>query len=598
MSNLICIAQLNPIVGDVEYNKNKAIECIQSAKQKKADLVVFPELFLLGCPFGDILSRYPHIARQCEKALNEIKKYCENISVLIGYPEINKNNFEKPYYNSICYIKNASIERSIRKTLCANYCEFNDYRYFESADVDIDNRIIELNGEKLGIAICEDSWNDFDFFERNFYKVDPISSIAPHVDVIICPSSSSSRERKVQLRHNLIKHITKKHSVRYIYVNQVGANDEIVYDGLSCMFNEHGAMIANAKAFEEEYLFVDSILGGDITPLIKGLELNLKKEFNLNYENDLERTYRAILFAIKEYFSKNGFKRAVLGLSGGLDSSICAVLLADALGRENVLGVSMPSKITSSNSKNDAYELAQNLGIHFIEVPIKETQELLNKNFEAMFSKIDWCKRYTSSYTKDNIQARSRATILWGISNEYPKTLPIATSDKSETYMGYATINGDMSGGYAPIADVTKTKLFALARWLNKNREIKDAIPKSVILKPPGAELAINPETGKTLTAEEALMPYEFLDEVIWRIENYNQTIDDMLKEEFVYEKHNSLENNQKQIWLEKFFKRLNSALYKWYITAPAPIVDAHSINKAEYRQSIVSNINYRENIS
>ena len=183
--------------------------------------------------------------------------------------------------------------------------------------------------------------------------------------------------------------------------------------------------------------------------------------------------------------------------------------------------------------------------------------------------------------------------ILWGIANEFGATLPIATSDKSETYMGYATINGDMSGGFAPILDVTKTKLFALARWMNKNRTVKNAIPESVILKPPGAELAIDPKTGETLRAEDALMPYEFLDEVIWRIENLNQSIDNMMQNVFIYEKKNVLDNATKKAWLEKFFRRLNTSVYKWYISAPSPIIDANSINKIEYAQPIVSNINH-----
>jgi len=271
------------------------------------------------------------------------------------------------------------------------------------------------------------------------------------------------------------------------------------------------------------------------------------------------------------------------------------VLLADALGKENVLGVSMPSKITSFESKNDAKELAENLGINFMEVPIKDMYETISDKFQDIFNKVQthWEDRYKNSFTQDNIQARSRATILWGIANEFPSTIPIATSDKSELYMGYATINGDMSGGYAPISDVVKTKLFALAKWMNENRAKKNAIPNSIILKPPGAELAINPKTGKPLTAEEALMPYEFLDEVIWRIENLNQSIDNMMKSEFLYEKNNMLDKEVKLLWLNKFFKRLNTALYKWYILPPGPIVDARSINKIEFKQPIISNINY-----
>ena len=213
----------------------------------------------------------------------------------------------------------------------------------------------------------------------------------------------------------------------------------------------------------------------------------------------------------------------------------------------------------------------------------------------------NWNCRYKESFTNDNIQARSRAIILWGVANEFQACLPVATSDKSELYMGYATINGDMSGGFAPLADVSKTKLFALARWLNKNREQKNAIPEEIIAKRPGAELAINPKTGKPLLAEEALMPYEFLDEIIWRVENLQQTIGDMLDEEFLYEKHMKEQNQpvskeQKSEWLQKFFRRMSTALYKWTIMPPSPIVDGRSINKSEYRQPIISSkINYNK---
>ncbi len=596
-NNTVILAQLNPISGDVEYNKNKAIEYIKKANDIKADLIVFPELFLLGYPIGDILERYPLLALQTKKALDEIKEYVVDTNVLIGYVEKNEEKFGKPYYNSVALIQNKTITRSIRKTLLANYAEHNDYRYFESEKVSRDNRIIEINKVKYGIIICEDAWNDFDFFKRNLYKIDPIKEIAPYCDCIICPSSSCTRAKKEQLKHNMMVHTAKKYNIKYIYVNQVGANDELVYDGLSRMYNEKGELVAMAQAFKEEIFTVDLDRGGVINPLPKGLELTLnsQKEFSLDHKPDLERTYKAIVLAIKDYFSKNGFKRAVLGLSGGLDSTICAVLLTDALGAQNVLGISMPSKLTSKESKSDAEILAKNLGINFLEIPIKDMHELISDKFSGVFQDVSkaWDDEYKNSFTQDNIQARSRAMILWGIANEYPKTLPIATSDKSELYMGYATINGDMSGGYAPIADVVKTKLFALAKWMNENREKKNAIPISIINKPPGAELAINPKTGKTLLAEDALMPYEFLDEVIWRIENLNQSIDNMMQNEFLYEKKNNINIETKKMWLEKFFKRLNTALYKWYIVPPSPVIDARSINKIEFKQPIVSNINY-----
>lgn len=322
-----------------------------------------------------------------------------------------------------------------------------------------------------------------------------------------------------------------------------------------------------------------------------------QKVFTLEYESDLERTYKTLIQGIRDYFKKCGFKRAVLGLSGGLDSTVCAVLMADAIGRENVFGVSMPSHITSQESKSDAEKLAHNLGINFTEATIRPmidtTTECLNELFETVGKK--WNGRFETSFTPDNIQARSRAMFLWGISNEFASCIPIATSDKSELYMGYATINGDMSGGFAPIADVPKTKLFAFARWLNANREQKNAIPEAIILKKPGAELAIDPKTGKPLIAEDALMPYEFLDEIIWRIENKNEGYHDLLETEFVYEKHNPITKEQKIEWLDKFFRRMSTALYKWSILPPSVIVEARSINKYDYRQPITSSrINYK----
>ena len=224
---------------------------------------------------------------------------------------------------------------------------------------------------------------------------------------------------------------------------------------------------------------------------------------------------------------------------------------------------------------------------------VETTNNCLQDLFKTVESK--WNCRYKQSFTMDNIQARSRAIFLWGISNEFDRCLPIATSDKSELYMGYATINGDMSGGFAPIADVPKTKLFALARWLNKNRTVKDAIPEAIILKKPGAELAIDPKTGKPLIAEDALMPYEFLDEVIWRIENKKEHYYDMLESEFLYEKSNKVSKEQKIEWLNKFYRRMSTALYKWSILPPSVIVDSRSINKYDYKQPITSSgINYK----
>lgn len=601
-NNTILLAQLNPIVADIEYNYNKALECIKQAQKKGIKLVVFPELFLLGYPPVDIIERYPLIVEENIKYLEKLALECKDISVLIGFCEFNKQKFGKKYFNSVAYINNTKIEKIMRKSLLPTYSEFSESRYFEAAEFISKDRIINFNSLRAGVVICEESWNDFDFFKKPLYKIDPVETLIKEQkpDFLINLSASPTRTKKEQLLNNMLINCAKKYSLPVLYVNQSGSTDCITFSGTSRVYDKNGNLIARAKSFEEDFFEVNIFENtlNRIEPLPKGLEktLNSQKEFSLDYEPDLERTYLTITTAIKDYFRKNGFKRAVLGLSGGLDSSACAVLLTDALGKENVTGVSMPSKITSSQSKNDAKELAQNLGINFFEIPIKDMTDASSNTFSKVFDEIQsvWGKyRYKAPLTFDNIQARSRAMILWGISNEFSSTLPIATSDKSELYMGYATINGDMSGGFAPICDVTKTKLFALARWMNKNRDVKNAIPEAILIKPPGAELAINPKTGKPLLAEEALMPYEFLDEVIWRLENLQQRADEMLKEVFLYEKKHTITHEQKKLWLQKFAQRVQFAQFKWSIMPPGPIVDSRSINRAEYIQPITSKLKF-----
>ena len=601
-NNTILLAQLNPIVADIEYNYNKALECIKQAQKKGIKLVVFPELFLLGYPPVDIIERYPLIVEENIKHLEKLALECKDISVLIGFCEFNKQKFGKKYFNSVAYINNTKIEKIMRKSLLPTYSEFSESRYFEAAEFISKDRIINFNSLRAGVVICEESWNDFDFFKKPLYKIDPVETLIKEQkpDFLINLSASPTRTKKEQLLNNMLINCAKKYSLPVLYVNQSGSTDCITFSGTSRAYDKNGNLIARAKSFEEDFFEVNIFdnTQNRIEPLPKGLEktLNSQKEFSLDYEPDLERTYLTITTAIKDYFRKNGFKRAVLGLSGGLDSSACAVLLTDALGKENVTGVSMPSKITSSQSKNDAKELAQNLGINFFEIPIKDMTDASSNTFNKVFDEIQsvWGEyRYKAPLTFDNIQARSRAMILWGISNEFSSTLPVATSDKSELYMGYATINGDMSGGFAPICDVTKTKLFALARWMNENRKTKNAIPEAILIKPPGAELAINPKTGKPLLAEEALMPYEFLDEVIWRLENLQQRADEMLKEVFLYEKKHTITHEQKKLWLQKFAQRVQFAQFKWSIMPPGPIVDSRSINRAEYIQPIASKLKF-----
>ncbi len=617
----IGLAQINPIAGNIEYNAKKVVKYITHAQNIGLDLVVFPELVLMGYPIEDTIDRHPIIVEENIKWLKEIAKITTSTTAIVGFVEPRKYDHltGKKYFNSVAVLQNGKISGIIRKSLLPTYSEFNDYRYIEPSPVvgsqkpetlgsfdenSIENcpKTNEINGLKYGISICEDCWNNKEFFnDTTLYSIDPIEELAQeNPDVFINCSASPTRAKKEQLKHNMLSFISKKYKTPIVYVNQVGAIDNSSFDGSSRVFDKNGKLLARAKSFTEQFLIVNPHQNlGKIYPLTKGLEKTLTeaKIYTLEYEPDLERTYKTIVQGIRDYFNKTGFKRAVLGLSGGLDSTVCAVLLADAIGAENVFGVSMPSKITSKESKTDAEKLANNLGINFTEAPIKDMVETTNNCLQDLFKIVEdkWNCRYKQSFTMDNIQARSRAIFLWGISNEFDRCLPIATSDKSELYMGYATINGDMSGGFAPIADVPKTKLFALARWLNKNRTVKNAIPEAIILKKPGAELAIDPKTGKPLIAEDALMPYEFLDEVIWRIENKKEHYYDMLESEFLYEKSNKVSKEQKIEWLNKFYRRMSTALYKWSILPPSVIVDSRSINKYDYKQPITSSgINYK----
>lgn len=642
----IVMAQINPTLGDVEGNAKKVMKYIKTAQGVNADLIIFSELVLMGYPIMDTIDRHPVIVDENVRWLKEIAKQTGKTHAIIGFVEPRDGEqIGKRFYNAQAVVGEGKIKAIIRKCLLPTYSEFNDYRYFEPSPVagcqspdDLGNfgtdkivsqphcetqvvdssigyalkkhcdneeydRLIEIHGIKYAISICEDGWADKDFFANPMYEFDPVEALAKeNPDVLINSSSSPTRARKEQLKNNLFSFVAKKYSIPLVYVNQTGAQDDISFDGSSRVYNEKGELVARNKSFEEQFTIVNPLKSqGHIYPLTKGLDKTLTeiKAFSLNYEPDLERTYKTIIQGIRDYFKKNGLKRAVLGLSGGLDSSVNAVLLADALGAKNVFGISMPSVITSEESKDDAQILAKNLGINFAVAPIKEMVCTVNEQLDTLFEKVakDWHGyRYKESYVQDNIQARSRATLLWGIANEFGATIPIATSDKSELYMGYATINGDMSGGFAPIADVPKTKLFALARWLNEsgNRSegvnvVKNSIPEAVILKPPGAELVINRQTGKPLTAEEALMPYEFLDEVIWRIENKHESYHDMIESTFLYETKNKITPEKKKEWLEKFYKRMSTALYKWYILPPSVIVEGRSINKTDYRQPITS---------
>lgn len=538
MHDIITVAQINTKPLDVEGNAKKAIEYIEKALEKKAKVIVFPQAYLCGGIYIDVLEKFPIISENVKKTLEYIAEYSKNIQILMGFIEDKKD--------AVAVMQRGKIEKLVYSS----------------------KELTNVCGLKTS------------FIFRNIPDVNPCSD----VEMIIDFTQSISKKNSEYIRNSSLSILARLYKCYVLHVNRIGSNDEKSFDGASRIYSSKGELLARAEFFKEDLLIIDNFKG-EIKSLPRGLDKEPEEEFSLSYDDDLERTYLSVCQSTKDYFEKNGLKKAVLGLSGGLDSSVCAVILTDVLGKENVLGISMPSKITTDLSKQDAYNLAKNLGIEFREIPISPIIDALKQSFGKL----------SGAYTMDNFQARARATILFGFSNEIEKCIPIATSDKSEAYMGYTTINGDMSGGFAPIADITKTKLFAFAKWLNSNRKEKNAIPESVIEKRPGAELAINPKTGKPLMAEEALMPYDFLDEVIWRIEILHQSKEEILAEKFVYEKNNEVTSEQKKQWLDKFYSKMLFASCKGNLMPVYPLVDEVSINKKVYNAPITAKINFED---
>lgn len=614
------LAQINPTPGDLAGNAAKIIRYLTMAEAIGVDLIVFPELALMGYPIRDVISRHPFLGEENIKWLKAIAERTRHTRAIVGFvePRLHAVPYQiargKPFFNSAAVLGNGQIEGIIRKSLLPNYNEFNDYRTFEpsplsgaqdsstlefcqwdTVDTPPSGNLQMIHHHRYGISICEDTWNDSDFFARPLYNEDPIAALTQNYpDALVNLSASPSRSRKEQLKHQLLSHLAVKYEVPAIYVNQVGAVDESSFDGASRVYDATGKLVARCKSFEEQFLVVNPFKAlGVIYPLPPGLEntYGAPKTFNAFDDSDLGRTYQTLLQGIRDYFSKTGFKRAVLGLSGGIDSAVVVTLLVDVLGAENVLALSLPSKITPSENEADAQLLADNLGIPLHRIPIHEVTEGFDRGYQGVKSVISerWGAPHSGSTAMENIQARSRAVWIWMIANEF-NAFPIATSDKSEFYLGYTTVHGDMAGSLAPIGDIPKTKVRRLAHWLNKNRATQNAIPLQVIEKPSGADLAIDPETGKTITAESALMPYEFADEIIWRIEALQQSKAQMMHETFQWEQKNDLAPEQKQAWLDKFFHRMSFSVFKWWVSPPVIIVEGYgSLTKTDYHHPITS---------
>jgi NAD+ synthase (glutamine-hydrolysing) len=477
----IALAQFNPTVGDFEGNRARILELARDAKSAGAEMTVFSELCLCGYPPQDLIER-PAFA---ERNQTELALLARDISLpsLVGFVGKAQDNTGKPVANSAALVGCGKILFEQRKMLLPTYDVFDETRYFQPAHTQF---VFPFNAETLGITICEDSWNDKSFWPERLYDRDPVSELVGKGSTLILNLSSSPYTLgKRGLRHDMLRAIAVERRVPVVYVNQVGGNDSLIFDGSSVAFMPDGRVAALAKSFDEDLVFFDSVTGaGDVRAPM---------------EDELEAAYRALVIGTRDYVRKCGFRKVVIGLSGGIDSALVAVIAADALGPANVTGVAMHGPYSAGSSLHDAQRLAKNLGIHLIAMPILDTFASYRKTLEAAFtgSKED--------VAEENLQARIRGNLLMALSNKFG-SLVLSTGNKSELAVGYCTLYGDMAGGLAVISDVPKTMVYDLAKFVNRSGV---RIPPEIIAKLPTAELRPNQ------TDQDTLLPYEDLDRIV-----------------------------------------------------------------------------------
>jgi NAD+ synthetase len=461
----VAAAQINPTIGDISGNVEKVLQYIGRAKELGAQLVVFPEMCLTGYPPRDLLERSSFIEQNIA-ALSDLAPKVKNISVLVGFVEKNSSDEGKPLYNAAALLEGGEIAYVCFKSILPTYDVFDESRYFEPAG---GTAPLKIGGQKVALTICEDIWTDAMCGPRKKDR-DPLAEMAKKkFQFIVNMSASPWSIGKDALRAELMKKQARTYNCPVICVNQVGGNDDLIFDGNSFAVDAQGNVIGQAKPFDEDLILIDLDYGaGDQ----HGLALSAA-----------DSAYRALVLGTRDYAHKCGFKKAVLGLSGGIDSALVAAIAAEALGHENVLGVSMPSQYSSDHSKKDAEELAKRLGIEFKTLPIQPVFDSFSGELNRLFPV------RAGDLSEQNLQARIRGTLLMTISNKQGHLL-LSTGNKSEIATGYTTLYGDMAGGLDVLADVPKTLVYQIAKEVvNSGREI---IPKNTIAKPPSAELRHN----------------------------------------------------------------------------------------------------------
>ncbi len=475
----IALAQTNPVIGDFSYNLNLITSRILEARKQGCRLIIFPELSLCGYPPQDLLERPAFLAAH-DRALNSLISQIRGIGVIVGALE-HRHGSGKSLYNSALLIDEGKVLFRARKQLLPTYDVFDETRYFEPGDLSM---AVPFAGLTIGLSVCEDIWHQGDQ-----YPVNPVAELVgrtSRLDFLVNISASPYYHGKLGERQAVFARLCRQHAVPLLYVNQVGGQDSLIFDGHSMVMDSRGEILQVAAGFREDILLVDSENWGDT-----GGRTELT--------DTPDKVFAALTLGVRDYLHKSGFKSAILGLSGGIDSALTAVIACRALGAENVHCVALPSPYTAKMSVDDAALLADNLGCHFSVMPIQEVMEAYRRVLEPAFA------GRGEDVTEQNIQARIRGNLLMALSNKFGHLL-LSTGNKSEMAVGYCTLYGDMSGGLAVLADVPKMMVYELARWINRQQEI---IPERILNRPPSAEL--KPDQ----TDQDDLPPYEILDPIL-----------------------------------------------------------------------------------
>ncbi len=491
----VAIAQLNYTIGDFEGNSDKIIQQINRAKTDGADLVIFSELSVTGYYPHDLLEKKEFIMK-AESAVSKIAESCVGIAAVVGAPKVNESERGKQLFNSAIFLADGEIKSVHNKTLLPTYDIFDEYRHFEPNH---EFNVVEYKGEKIAITICEDLWDELptanEFAKDKLYQTSPMEELSKFdPDFVVNISASPFSYNQEGWRKNVLINKAKNYNIPVFYINQIGAQTELIFDGGSVFIDKNGEIIKELKYFEEDNLLVDTQNIGD-----KQLQ---------NKVETTEKIHDALVLGIRDYFQKMGFKRATLGLSGGIDSAVTVVLAVRALGAENVRVLLMPSKHSSDHSIEDARVLAKNLNIQYEIINIQSAVDKFENELAPLFAGT------STGVTEENIQARARGIYVMAISNKFGHIL-LNTTNKSECAVGYGTLYGDMNGGMAVLGDVYKMEVFRLARFMNKDDEI---IPENSIVKPPSAEL--RPDQKDT----DSLPEYKDLDEILFNYIEQNKS--------------------------------------------------------------------------